>query len=130
MGAMLISMVTGGIAMICIIAITAVYAAVIFIDAYRHNMKAFRWAFMAFFFNLYMLPVYIYVRVKIATLKCQSCGERVGGDKDFCPECGTAVQKVDDGKIAKKVILCVLAAYTAIMVIGMAYIIIVDGITT
>lgn len=110
LGAMLIGMITGGIAWIfCIIGI-CIYAAVIFIDAYRHNMKAVLWGLMALLFNFYSLPVYIFVRIKMANFRCASCGTKVGQKKNFCPVCGAEVPKYDDGAVAKKVIKYVLIA--------------------
>lgn len=128
MGAMLIGMVTGGIAMVCLVAMIILYAAIIFIDAYRHKMKAVLWAVMALLFNLWSLPVYIIVRIKMANLKCASCGTKVGSKKLFCPECGTEVKKIDDGAIAKKVIMYVLAAYAVFFTLGMLWIILVENI--
>lgn len=125
MGAMLIGMITGGIAWICCIAISLLLAVVIFIDAYRHKMKAVIWAVMALLFNFYAVLVYIIVRIKIARLKCGSCGTRVGENKAFCPECGTEVKKIDDGAIAKKVVLYVLAAVAIISVLGGLYVTII-----
>lgn len=128
MGAMLIGMVTGGIAMVCLVAMIILYAAIIFIDAYRHKMKAVLWAVMALLFNLWSLPVYIIVRIKMANLKCASCGTKVGSKKLFCTECGTEVKKIDDGAIAKKVIMYVLAAYAVFFTLGMLWIILVENI--
>lgn len=121
-GAMLIGMITGGIVWICFIVETLILAAVIFIDAYRHKMKAWLWAIMALLFNFYSLPVYIYVRIKKATLKCGSCGTKVGEKMSFCPVCGAEVRKIDDAAIAKKVILFVLAAMAVISVLGGLYV--------
>ncbi len=117
LGAMLIGMITGGIAWICFIAMTFILAAVIFIDAYRHKMKAVLWAVMALLFNFYSLPVYIFVRIKMAKLKCASCGTKVGQKKNFCPVCGAEAPKFDDGAIAKKVIKYVLIAVAVFVVI-------------
>lgn len=125
MGAMLIGMVTGGIMMAYIIVSTVIYAVIIFIDAYRHKMKAVLWAVMALLFNLWSLPVYIIVRIKIARLKCGSCGAKVKNNENFCTGCGNAVRKIDDGAIAKKVILYVLAAIAVISVLGGLYVTII-----
>ncbi len=111
MGAMLIGMITGGIAWACFIAINIVLACVIFTDAHRKKMKSAVWAVMALLFSFYAVPVYIIVRIKISRLKCGSCGTRVKNDDCFCAVCGNAVKKIDDGAIAKKVILYVLAAF-------------------
>ncbi len=127
LGAMLIGMIGGGIAWICFIVETLILAAVIFIDAYRHGMKAWLWALMALLFNFYSLPVYIYVRIKKATLKCGSCGTKVGEKMSFCPGCGAEVRKIDDGAIAKKVIKFVLIGFAVFEIIVVAFLTI-DGI--
>lgn len=121
MGAMIVGMITGGIAMAWFITITVIYVAIVFIDAYRHKMKAVLWAVVALIFNFWSLPVYIFVRIKIATLKCSSCGIRVGNGKNFCSECGTEIKKIDDGAIAKKFIKYVLIGWAVLSVIGVAY---------
>lgn len=121
MGAMLVGMITGGIAMAWFIAVTFIYTVIIFIDAYRHKMKAVIWAVIALLFNFWSLPVYIYVRIKIATLKCPSCGLKAGNSQNFCIGCGTEIKKIDDGAIAKKFIKYVLIGWAVISVIGVIY---------
>ncbi|MBQ2903212.1 MAG: zinc ribbon domain-containing protein [Clostridia bacterium] len=128
MGAMLVGMITGGIAWICFIAMTVILAAIVFIDAYRHKMKAWIWAVMVLLFNFYALPVYIVIRIKIARLKCGSCGAKIRNAENFCTGCGNPVKKIDDGKIAKKVILYVLAAYVIFLILGMLYISIITAL--
>ncbi len=125
MGAMLIGMITGGIAWICFIITTLILSVVIFIDAYRHNMKAVLWAVMAILFNFYSLPVYIFVRIKMATLKCASCGTKVGQKKKYCTVCGAEVPNFDDGAIAKKVIKYVIIALAAFGILGGVYVAVV-----
>ncbi len=126
MGAMLIGMITGGIAWICFIIMNLLLIAIISIDAYRHKMKTVLWAVMVLLFSFYAVPVYIIVRIKIACLKCSSCGTKVKNNDSFCSVCGNAVKKIDDGAIAKKVVLYVLAAYAIFHVLGMTYIVIVS----
>ncbi len=121
LGAMIIGMITGGIAMIFFAVTVIILAVIIYFDARRHNMKAILWAVMALLFNFYSLPVYIFVRIKIATLKCSACGVKVGEGKNFCPECGAEIKKVDDGAIAKKVIIGVLVAWAVISILGGIY---------
>ncbi|MBE6820310.1 MAG: zinc ribbon domain-containing protein [Ruminococcaceae bacterium] len=130
LGAMIIGMITGGIMMFFIAVVTVIYAVIIYFDARRHNMKAILWAVMALLFNLYSLPVYIFVRIKIATLKCAACGVKVGEGKNFCPECGTEIKKIDDGAIAKKVIIGVLIAWAAINILGGIYLAIMGYINS
>lgn len=130
LGAMIIGMITGGIMMAFIAVVTVIYAVIIYIDARRHNMKAILWSVMALLFNLYSLPVYIFVRIKIANLKCTSCGVKVGEGKNFCPECGAEIRKIDDGAIAKKVIIGVLIAWAAINILGGIYMIVINYINS
>ena len=118
MGAMLVGIITGGIAWICFITINIVLTAIISIDAHRHKMKTVLWAVMLLLFSLYAVPVYIIVRIKIARLKCSSCGTRVNNNDCLCTVCGNAVKKIDEGAIAKKVILYILAAFAIISVLG------------
>lgn len=127
LGAMLIGMIGGGFAMICIIVETFLLVTVVFIDAYRHKMKAGLWALMVLLFNFYSLPVYIYVRIKKAMLKCGSCDTKVGEKMSFCPGCGAEVRKIDDGAIAKKVIKYVLIAFAVFEIIVVVFLAI-DGI--
>ena len=122
MGAMLIGMITGGIAWLCFIVITLTLAAIVFIDAYRHKMKTLLWAVAVLLFSFYAIPVYIIVRIKIARLKCSSCGARVNNNECLCTVCGNAVKKIDDGAIAKKVVLYALAVFAIISVLGGLYV--------
>ncbi len=130
LGAMLIGMIGGGIAWICCVIVICIYAAVIFIDAYRHKMKAVLWALMALLFNFYSLPVYIFIRIKMANLKCVSCGTKVGQKKNFCPVCGAEAPKYDDGAVAKKVIKYVLIAVAVFWVITIVLSAISDTVIT
>ena len=125
MGAMLVGMITGGIAWICFIIISIILATIVFIDAYRHKMKAVLWGLMVLLFNFYALTVYVIIRIKIARLKCGSCGTKVSNSENFCTGCGSPIKKIDDGKIAKKIILYVIAAIAVISVIGGLYVAIV-----
>lgn len=127
LGAMFIGMIGGGIAWIIMIVSIWIFAAIIFIDAFRHGMKAWLWALAALLFNYYSLPVYIYVRIKKATLKCPSCGTKVGDKVKFCKGCGIEAPKYDDGAVAKKFLKYVLIALAIFSIIGIAYITI-DGI--
>lgn len=122
LGAMLIGMITGGVAMFMMFVIVCIFAAVVFIDAYRHGLKAWLWALMALLFNFYSLPVYIYVRIKKATLRCPSCGKKVDGKTIFCTECGTEVPQFDDGALAKKIIKIVIIAFVILSVVGGLYV--------
>ena len=128
LGAMIIGMITGGFMMAFIAAVTVIYAIIIYFDARRHGMKAILWAVLALIFSLYSLPVYVFVRVKIATLKCASCGVRVGEGKNFCPECGAEIKKVDDTAIAKKVIIGVVIAAVSVYILFGIYMIIVNNV--
>ncbi len=108
LGAMLIGMIGGGVAMLCIILMTILDAVIIFVDAHRHGMNAVAWLIMALLFNLYSLPFYIFARIKTSTLKCSSCRTKVNHKDNFCPVCGSTVAKFDDGAFAEKVMKIVL----------------------
>jgi DNA-directed RNA polymerase subunit RPC12/RpoP len=88
LGAMFIGMIGGGIAMLCLFLMALILAVIVFIDARCSGMKAVFWGIIAFVFNIYSLPFYIYARVKSATVRCTSCGARVGSKNNFCPDCG------------------------------------------
>lgn len=122
LGAMIIGMISGGIMMFFIAIEIIVLAVIIYFDARRHNLKAFLWAVTALLFNYYSLPFYIYVRIKTANLKCESCGTKVGQKNNFCPVCGAQVKKFDDGAFAKKVIKYVLIAVAAFSLLGSIYV--------
>ena len=121
MGAMIIGLITGGIFWLSFIVMNIVLASVIFFDARRHKMKPVIWAVMALLFGLYAVPVYIIVRVKIARLKCTSCGMQAVYGNNYCTVCGSPLKKFDDGAVAKKVILGVVIAFVGISIIGAVY---------
>ncbi len=124
LGAMFIGMIGGGIAMLCLFLMALILAVIVFIDARCSGMKAVFWGIIAFVFNIYSLPFYIYARVKSATVRCTSCGARVGGKNNFCPDCGAEVQKYDDGAFGKKVLKIVLIIFGVFYVVSLAYIVI------
>ena len=106
--------------MICIVLMIIIDAVIIFVDAHRHGMNAVAWLIMALLFNLYSLPFYIYARIKVATLKCPSCGTKVNNKDNFCPACGAQAPKFDDGAFAEKimkVVLLIAAVFIGISVI-------------
>ncbi len=121
MGAMLVGIVTGMFAWIFFIVFTILFALLIFIDARRHNMKSGLWAITALILNFYILPVYIYTRIKIATLKCENCGAKVN-QKNFCSQCGSEIRKFNDEAILKKFLKIVLIVVAVILVVGSIYV--------
>lgn len=121
MGAMIIGLITGGIFWLSFIVMNIVLASVIFFDARRHKMKPVIWAVMALLFGLYAVPVYIIVRVKIARLKCTSCGMQAVYGNNYCTVFGSPLKKFDDGAVAKKVILGVVITFVGISIIGAVY---------
>lgn len=123
LGAMLIGMIGGGIAMFLFFLMTVTEAVIVFFDARCHGMNAVLWGVTALLFNFYSLPFYIYARVKSATVICSSCGTKVGNKNNFCPKCGTEVQKFDDAAFCKKVlkiVLIVAAVFYGVSVIWVA----------
>ncbi len=128
LGAMAIGLIGGGIMMFCIAVEAIIFAAIVYFDARRHNLKAVLWAVIALVFNLYSLPFYIYVRIKTANLKCESRGTKVGQKSNFCPVCGTEIKKFDDAAFAKKVIKYVIIAVAAFGILGAAYVAVIGMI--
>ncbi len=124
LGAMLIGMIGGGFAMICIVLMIIVDAVIIFIDAHRHGMNAVAWLIMALLFNLYGLPFYIYARIKKANLKCSSCGTKLKQKEDFCHVCGAEAPQFDDGAFAEKVIKVILLIVAGFIGISTLFLII------
>ncbi len=126
MGAMLVGMATGIAAMIFSIVVSAVIALILFIDARRHKMKALNWAIAGLLFNFWVVPVYIIARIRLATLKCKVCGAKVGPNVNFCLFCGAAVEKPDDGNLAKRFVIYAVGIMAGIIAVGTVYTIIVD----
>ena len=124
LGAMFIGMIGGGIAMLCLFLVALILAVIVFVDARCKGMKAVFWGIIACVFNIYSLPFYIYARVKSATVRCTSCGARVGSKNNFCSDCGAEVQKYDDGAFGKKVLKIVLIIFGIFYVVSLAYIVI------
>lgn len=116
MGAMLVGMATGLMAMFFIAVEKIIIAVALFVIAHRQGMNAVKWAVAGFLLDFWTILVYIIVRIKIANLKCASCGEKVGKNAEFCPNCGERVKKIDDGEIAKKFVLYVCLIMVIIVV--------------
>ncbi len=125
-GAMLIGSVANIIIWFVAVVFRIILTAVIFVDAYRSGLKTVLWCVMAVLFGFYSLPFYIYVRIKTANLRCESCGEKVGQKKTCCSACGAQVKKFDDGAFAKKIIIYVLVGIAAFGVFGGLYVMLTD----
>lgn len=128
LGAMTISLIGGGIAWLCMITIRCLFIAAVFIDSGIHKMKTLNWCIMALFFGFYILPFYIYARIKMANVKCESCGEKVGQKKNFYPVCGTEVPKFDDGAFAKKSIKWIILLVIVFIIFSGIYTLVKDVI--
>ncbi|MBQ3151774.1 MAG: hypothetical protein IJB86_11080 [Clostridia bacterium] len=66
MGAMLVGLATGFVAVCFAIAWKIIYMTAIFIDAKRHKMSVSLWILAALLFDLLSLPFYIYAHIKVA----------------------------------------------------------------
>ena len=128
LGAMTIGLIGGGIAWFCFIVFRCLIALVISIDSYIHKMRVGIWCVMAIIFGSYALIVYIYARVKMETFKCESCGEKVGQKKNFCPVCGTEVAKFDDGAFAKKSIKWIIIGHILLIIFSGIYMMLTEMI--
>ena len=128
LGAMTISLIGGGIAWLCMVTVRCLITAAVFIDAYIHKMKVGLWTILTLFFGFYSLPFYIYARIKTVTFRCESCGEKVGQKKNFCPVCGTEVPKFDDGAFAKKSIKWIILLVIVFIIFSGIYTLVKDVI--
>lgn len=118
-------MATGMFAIGFAVITSIIYLVILFVDAKRSGLQAVNWLVVGLVLNLWSLPVYIAVRIKIAKLKCDSCGTKYGANKAICPNCGAAVKKIDDGRIAERLILGVIAAGAVIFVLFVLYTLII-----
>lgn len=123
MGAMLIGMATGVVAMGFsaifigfLIVSKIIIALVIFADARRQKMEASRWAVTGLFLDFWIIPVYIIAKRKMTLLKCTVCHKQIERDASFCSSCGTPVKAFDDGAFLKKSLLCVVAILFGVIV--------------
>ncbi len=132
MGAMLIGMVTGFAAMaflfLFIFAERIIITVALFFIARRQCMKAVKWAVGGFFFGFLAVADYIYVIYKMTNRKCPSCGAKTGRNTDFCANCGTAVEKADEGALVKKSVKYMIIVWAAFEILAMAYMIIVETV--
>lgn len=132
MGAMLIGMVTGLAAMTVIYVLIfiekIIITAALFFIARRQGMQAVKWAVAGFFFDIWTVLVYVCVRMKMANRKCPSCGTKAGRDADFCINCGTAIEKISEGTLAKKFVKYILIAWAVFEILAIAYLIIVESL--
>lgn len=102
MGAMIISMITGGIALMIFVIICFINAAVMFFLARYLKMNSVKWAISGLVFNFYCEVFFVIALIVTKTRKCKSCGKRIENIDGYCVNCGEKTTKLDDGKFALK----------------------------
>lgn len=102
MDAMIIGMITGGIAWMIFIVSSIINAVVMFFLARYLKMNSLRWAVSGLIFNFYSELLFVAALIAMKTRKCKACGTRVENIDGFCVNCGEKISKLDDGKFALK----------------------------
>ena len=100
MGAMIIGMITGGIAWIMFIISSIINAVIMFFLARYLKMNSIKWAISGLILNFYCEVFFVIALIAMNTRKCKSCGERVENIDGYCVNCGEKITKLDDGKFA------------------------------
>ncbi len=100
MGAMLIGMITGGIAWIFFIISSIVNAVVMFFLARYLKMNSFKWAISGLILNFYSEIFFVAALIAMKTRKCKSCGKKIENIDGYCVNCGEKITKLDDGRFA------------------------------
>lgn len=128
MGAMLVGMATGvaamGISFTLIgfsLVTRTVIALVIRTKARRLNMDSGLWAVSGLFLGFWIIPVYIFAKRKMVSLKCTVCGLQIEHGANFCVSCGTPVKTFDDGAFLKKVLLIAAVAFVVFYIVNGVY---------
>ena len=102
MGAMIIGMITGGIAWMFFIISSILNAVVMFFLARYLKMNSVKWGISGLVFNFYCEIFFIAALIAAKTRKCKSCGKRIENIDGYCVNCGEKITKLDDGKFALK----------------------------
>lgn len=102
MGAMLIGMITGGIAWMMFIISSIINAVIMFFLARYLKMNSVKWAVSGLILNFYCEVFFVIALIAMNTRKCKSCSARVENIDGFCVNCGEKISKLDDGKFALK----------------------------
>ncbi|MBQ8227410.1 MAG: zinc ribbon domain-containing protein [Clostridia bacterium] len=112
MGAMIIGMITGTVAMFLLFVEMVVCGVVLALIAHKLKMNAFWWGIAGFLLNVYAVVVFVITAIKIRTKKCPECKIKVKPGESICPSCGKEIKIIDDKKIAKsflKIVATVMA---------------------
>lgn len=102
MGAMIVGMITGGIAWIIFIISSIINAVIMFFLARYLKMNSLKWAISGLILNFYCEVFFVAALIAMKTRKCKSCGARVENIDGYCVNCGKEISKLDDGKFALK----------------------------
>lgn len=100
MGAMIIGMITGGIAWMMLIISSIINAVIMFFLARYLKMNSVKWAISGLILNFYCEVFFVIALIAMKTRKCKSCGARVENIDGCCVNCGEKITKLDDGKFA------------------------------
>lgn len=102
MGAMIIGMITGGIAWIMLIISSIINAVIMLFLARYLKMNSVKWAISGLILNIYSEIFFVAALIAMKTRKCKSCGARIENIDGYCVNCGEKISKLDDGKFALK----------------------------
>ncbi|MBR3780990.1 MAG: hypothetical protein IKK63_07315 [Clostridia bacterium] len=100
MGAMLIGMITGGIAWMMFIISSIINAVIMFFLARYLKMNSVKWAVSGLILNFYCEVFFVIALIAMNTRKCKSCSARVENIDGCCVNCGEKITKLDDGRFA------------------------------
>ena len=118
MGAMIIGMITGTVAMFLLFVEMVVCGTVLAIVAHKLKMNAFWWGIAGFLLNVYAVVVFVITVIVIRTKKCPECKAKVKADESFCPACGKEIKTIDDKKIVKSVLKIVATVMVVVGIMG------------
>lgn len=122
MGAMIIGMITGGIAWMMFIISSIINAVIMFFLARYLKMNSVKWAISGLILNFYCEVFFVIALIAMKTRKCKACGTRVENIDGFCVNCGEKISKLDDGKFALRypfiIFLIIFAVFALLCVIG------------
>lgn len=100
MGAMLIGMITGGIAWIMFIISSIINAVIMFFLARYLRMNSVKWGISGLVLNFYSEIFFVVALIAMKTRKCKSCGKKIENIDGYCVNCGEKITKLDESKFA------------------------------
>lgn len=128
MGAMIIGMITGTVAMFVIFVSMVVCGVVLALIAHKLKMNAFWWGIAGFLLNYYTVIVFVITVIVIHTRKCPSCKAKVKADESFCSSCGGEIKRIDDKRVVKTYLKVVAIGFIVLNILGAIWLIDVEGL--